>query len=201
MPLSSVLYVPAFPENLMSVGKITEQLHCSVTFTPTKCTFQELRTNRLIGTAYKDKGLYYMESSPQRVAYLSTSSTTEVHSQLGHPSLQVLKKIRPEFQSISELVCESCIQGKHIRASHPPRVHNRSKSPFALVHSDVWGPCSIESVSSYRYFVTFVHDFSRATWISIIKSRQEIFEKFTIFCSLVQTQFNTTVQTIRSDNA
>jgi hypothetical protein len=109
MPLSSVLYVPSFSENLMSVSKITEQLYCSVTFTPTKCTFQELGTNRLIGTAYKDKGLYCMESSPQRVAYLSTSSAKEVHYQLGHPSLQVLKKIRPEFHSISELVCESCI--------------------------------------------------------------------------------------------
>jgi hypothetical protein len=78
----------------------------------------------LIGTAYKDRGLYYMESSPQQATYLSTVSAKEVYSQLGHPSLRVLKKIRPEFQSVSELVCESCIQGKHARASHPLRVVN-----------------------------------------------------------------------------
>jgi hypothetical protein len=51
----------------------------------------------LIDTAYKDMDLYYMESSPQWVTYLSTISDKEVHSQLGNPSLQVLKKIRPEF--------------------------------------------------------------------------------------------------------
>jgi hypothetical protein len=51
----------------------------------------------LIDTAYKDKGLYCMKSSPQRVTYLSASSTKEVHYQLRHPFLQVLKKIRPEF--------------------------------------------------------------------------------------------------------
>jgi hypothetical protein len=71
------------------------------------------------------------------VTYLSTISDKEVHSQLGNPSLQVLKKIRPEFQSVSGLVCESCIQGKHARASHPPRVVNRAESLFDLVHYDV----------------------------------------------------------------
>lgn len=97
IPLPSVLYVPSFPENVLSDSKITEQLYCSVTFTPTKYVFQELGTNRLIGNVYKEQGLYRMESSPQWVAYLSTVSAKKVHSQLGHLSLQVLKKIRPEF--------------------------------------------------------------------------------------------------------
>jgi hypothetical protein len=63
----------------------------------------------LISTIYKDKGLYYMESSPLGVVYLSTCGAMEVHYQLGHPSLQVLKKIHLEFQYILELVCKSCI--------------------------------------------------------------------------------------------
>jgi hypothetical protein len=46
-----------------------------------------------------------------------------------------------------------------------------------------------------------VDDFSRGTWIFIIKSRQEIFAKFSAFCSFVETQFNTIVKTLRSDNA
>ncbi|KAL9256715.1 hypothetical protein AKJ16_DCAP00900, partial [Drosera capensis] len=78
-------------------------------------------TNMLIGTAYKDKGLYRIEGSPQRLAYLSTISAKEVYCQLEHPSLPMLKKIRPKFQSIPELVCKSCIQGKHVCAPHPPR--------------------------------------------------------------------------------
>ena len=56
-------------------------------------------------------------------------------------------------------------------ASHAPGVISRSDSPFTLVHSDVWGSCLVESVSGFRYFVTFVDDFSRATWSFIIKSR------------------------------
>ena len=44
-------------------------------------------------------------------------------------------------------------------------------------------------------------DFSRATWIFVIKSRQQIFAKFSAFCSFVKTQFDTIVKTLRSDNA
>ncbi|KAL9258896.1 hypothetical protein AKJ16_DCAP00669 [Drosera capensis] len=65
---------------------------------------KELRTSHastskatLAHSAYKDKCLYRMEGSPQRMAYLTTVSAKEVHCQLGHPSLPVLKKIRPEF--------------------------------------------------------------------------------------------------------
>ncbi|KAH7691732.1 hypothetical protein IHE45_01G018000 [Dioscorea alata] len=83
MPLSYVLYVPYFTENLLSITKMTEQLSYSVIFTPTKCTFQELVTNKLIGIVHKERRVYYMENSSQRVAYLSIVSAMEVHSQLG----------------------------------------------------------------------------------------------------------------------
>ena len=69
------------------------------------------------------------------------------------------------------------------------------------MHCDVWGPCPVKSILDSRYFVTFVDDFSHATWIFIIRSRQEIFAKFLAFCYFVKTQFKTTVETLRSDNA
>jgi hypothetical protein len=68
---------------------------------------------------------------------MSTSSAKEVHYELGHLSLEVLKKIRPEVQSVSELVCESCIHKKHVRASHPSKVISWSYSFFILVHFDI----------------------------------------------------------------
>ena len=44
---------------------------------------------------------------------------------------------------------------------HP---QNRTKQVFELVHSDVWGPF-FESFDGYKYFVTFIDDFSRVTWL------------------------------------
>ena len=44
-----------------------------------------------------------------------------------------------------------------------PRVNKRASAPFELVHSNVWGPYPVLSPTRFKYFVTFVGDFSRVT--------------------------------------
>ena len=44
-----------------------------------------------------------------------------------------------------------------------PKVNKQAFAPFEIVHSNVWGPCSVLSLTGFRYFVTFVDDFSRVT--------------------------------------
>ena len=53
----------------------------------------------------------------------------------------------------------------------------------------------------FKYFVTFVDDFSRITWLYLMKSHSEFFSHFSAFCYEIQTQFHVSVQTSRSDNA
>ncbi|RVW53002.1 Retrovirus-related Pol polyprotein from transposon RE1 [Vitis vinifera] len=67
------------------------------------------------------------------------------------------------FSTLSSLPCESCQLGKHTRVSFPKRLNNRAKSPFELVHTDVWGPCRTASTLGFQYFVTFIDDYSRLT--------------------------------------
>ncbi|RVW44593.1 Retrovirus-related Pol polyprotein from transposon TNT 1-94 [Vitis vinifera] len=66
------------------------------------------------------------------------------------------------FSTLSSLPCESCQLGKHTRVSFPKRLNNRAKSPFELVHTDVWGPCRTASTLGFQYFVTFIDDYSRS---------------------------------------
>jgi hypothetical protein len=42
--LLSVLHVPRFPLNLLSISKIIKALNCSVSFYPSFCIFQDLKT-------------------------------------------------------------------------------------------------------------------------------------------------------------
>ncbi|OIT21742.1 hypothetical protein A4A49_58190, partial [Nicotiana attenuata] len=55
--LSSVLHVPEFPVNLLSVNAITKQLKCSVEFFLDYCVFQDLQTRKRIGSgeSYKNE--------------------------------------------------------------------------------------------------------------------------------------------------
>ena len=74
------------------------------------------------------------------------------------------------FSTLSSLACESCQLGKHTRVSFSKRLNNRARSPFELVHVDVWGPCQIASTLGFQYFVTFIDDYSRCTWLFLMKN-------------------------------
>ena len=73
-------------------------------------------------------------------------------------------------------------------------------SIFPLIHSDVWGPTPISGGGSFRYFVIFVDDCTRMTWIYFLKHKSEVVEKFILFYKMIQNQFQTTIKTLRSDN-
>ena len=83
-----------------------------------------------------------------------------------------------------------------------PRVNKRAFAHFELVHFDVWDPCLVMSPTGFKYFVTFIDDFSHdITWLYLMKSCSELFfSHFNAFCAETQTQFHVFVQTL-SDNA
>jgi IS30 family transposase len=76
----------------------------------------------------------------------------------------------------------------------------RSIEPFALVHSDVWGPCPTSSVNGFRWFVTFIDCHSRNTWIYLMKQKSEVYTCFQDFLAYVKTQFEVHVKVLRTDN-
>ena len=49
IPLTSVLSLPNFSFNLMSVSKVTRALKCYISFFPDFCLFQDLMTKQIIG--------------------------------------------------------------------------------------------------------------------------------------------------------
>ena len=79
--------------------------------------------------------------------------------------LSLLKKLYSQFSSLFSLNCESCQCAKIHRVHLSPRVNKLAFAHFELIHCDVWGPCPVLSPTGFRYFVTFVDDFSRVTWL------------------------------------
>ena len=83
----------------------------------------------------------------------------------------------------------------------PKCLDPRTKSSFEIVHTDVWGPSRSASILGFRYFVTFVDDYSQCTWLFLMKTRAELFSVFQKFHTKIRTQFNTSIRILRSDNA
>jgi histone deacetylase 1/2 len=94
-------------------------------------------------------------------------------------------------------VCDACQQAKSHQLPYSRSVSSTS-FPLELVHSDVWGP-AVESVGRKRYYVSFVDDFSRFTWIYFLKYKSEVFQKFHEFQKLVERQFDRKILAMQTD--
>jgi hypothetical protein len=76
----------------------------------------------------------------------------------------------PQFSSEHQDVCRGCVPGKFTKASFPSS-DNRSFRVLDLVHTDVCGPMSRASLSGCEYYLTFIDDHSRKTWIYLLKTK------------------------------
>ena len=160
LPLTSVLYVPNFPFNLISISKLTRDLHCVLTFSHNSVTLQDRRSGKTIRIGHESQGLFHLSSPLCSTACTCTEAPLLLHNRLGHPSLSKFRKLVPHFSSLSSLECESCQLGKHTRVWFPKRLDPRTKSPFEFVHTNVWGPSRSTSTLGFRYFVTLIDDYS-----------------------------------------
>ena len=108
LPLTSGFYVPNFPFNLISISKLTRDLHCLLTFSHNSVILQDRRTGKMIGIRHESQGLFHLSSPLCSTACTSTDAPLLLHSRLGHPSLSKFRKLVSHFSSLSSLECESC---------------------------------------------------------------------------------------------
>ncbi|KAJ0466424.1 putative RNA-directed DNA polymerase [Helianthus annuus] len=172
---------------------------------PTFCILQDIRTGVIIGRGTKRQGLYYVDEVNQPGTAMLAHGTLEReawlwHRRLGHPSSGYLHLLFPKlFPSNSKINCETCILAKSHRKSYKPS-NSRVDLPFSLVHSDVWGPSPVLRGQGFRFFLIFVDDCTRMTWVYFLKHKSEVYEKFLMFYDMVNTQFKKGIQVLRSDN-
>ena len=116
------------------------------------------------------------------------------HRRLGHVGHQKLKSIRDnrklatgvrftdaEFEELKQTTCPGCAQGKMKRNSHGKGYHKATRIGGRIV-SDVQGPFKIGSAGrNFRYFVTFIDEFSSWTMTYGMKSKAETLSKFKKF--------------------
>ncbi|RDX86552.1 hypothetical protein CR513_32099, partial [Mucuna pruriens] len=141
-------------------------------------------TGQLIGKGHESRGLYYSKNNLSTSCFASVSPKF-LDNHLGHPSLAKLKLMVPSLNKLSTLDCESCQLGKHVRSTFPNQVNTRCNFPFSIVHSEIWEPSRVTSFG-FNYFVTFIDEYSRCTWVYLMKERFELLSIFMSFSKEVE---------------
>ena len=72
---------------------------------------------------------------------------------------------------------------------------------FYLIHSNVWNLSLINSIGGSHYFVVFVDDYFRYSWVFLMRSRDELLNIYRNFTNMVKTHFSKTIKVFRFDNA
>ena len=123
---------------------------------------------------------------------VSGEKTMLWHQRLGHTGekgLQILHQ-NGMVEGMSNFsmdfnFCEHCVYGKQNRVSFPFGA-KRANKILELVHSDVFGPVSVPSLGKSVYYVSFIYDFSRNTWIYFLRNKPKVFNRFKEFKALVE---------------
>jgi transposase InsO family protein len=99
----------------------------------------------------------------------------------------------------SSKACEDCAIGKQHRGSFPKKSTWRASHVLQLIHADICGPISPASNAQKRYFLTFIDDLSRKTWVYFLTKKSEAFECFKQFKVSAEKESGNSLKTLRTD--
>ena len=90
-------------------------------------------------------------------------------------------------------------KGKNTKKTFPSS-ERKAKGILEIIHSDVCGPMSSNYLRGSAYYVSFIDEFSRKTWVYFMKNKDEVFSKFKEFKSLIENHIEKKIKILRSDN-
>jgi hypothetical protein len=193
--LKSVLRVPSLIENLIYVRQFTHGNVVSIEFDPFGFSVKDLRTRRMIIRCNSLGDLYTIppvpDASSPKAPVSSATTSTVWHACLGHPGNAVFNKLQSsrliQCNKPDHRTCHVYHLGKHVWLPFSSSVSS-SKSPFELIHYDVW-TSHVVSTSGFKYYLVLLDDFTHLCWTFPLKQKSDVFHSITTFHSYVRTKF------------
>lgn len=142
--------------------------------------------------------LYKFELEEVRQACLMAEiddSTRLWHARMDHVNYFSLKMMsgRELVEGMPKIAirtqpCEGCLMGKQTRSPYTSCTSYRANKRLELIHGDLCGPISPPAPTGNRYFMLLVDDYSRVTWVFLMKTKYEAFQVFKNFRARVEIE-------------
>ncbi|KAM1824444.1 hypothetical protein ACFX13_024030 [Malus domestica] len=206
--LPNIHHCPTASQNILSAHKFTLDNHCYLLIFPSFFLVKDLKTRKTLFRGRCENGLYPFPCGIGQLKHPISAfvglrcSVNTWHARLGHPANSIIKflisnNLVPIHGTSKVNFCESCPLGKSTKLPFQLS-ESVSKFPLQLVHSDVW--CyPIISNEGFRYYVLFVDDYPRYSWIFPMKNKSEVFQIFVQFKANVEKMLNFPLKTLQCD--
>jgi hypothetical protein len=123
------------------------------------------------------------------------------HARLGHLNFKYMKYMSKHglisYKQDVHDKCEICIESKIRKKPFPST--NRDSQLLELVHSDICELNGILTKGGKRYFITFIDNFSRYTYVYLMRNKDESFDMFQKYKIKVKNQKDKRIKVLRSD--
>ncbi|KAJ9679813.1 hypothetical protein PVL29_021660 [Vitis rotundifolia] len=212
--LHDVAYIPSLRRNLVSVSTLDRQGY-SFHFGGGKVDI--FSNSVLIGNGVLFGNLYNLSlhhgsfcdsSSVNSVvgckrARMNLSSSMLWHKRLGHISRQRLERLvrdgvlsNLDFSDFE--TCVVCLKGKMTAKTRKEKI-DRCGSTLDLIHTDICGPLTPTALGGYKYFITFIDNFSRYGYVELIHEKSDSLNVFKAFKAKVELQLGKPIKAVKSD--
>eukprot|EP00253_Pinus_taeda_P025292 PITA_25292 len=218
--IADVCYVPGMRCNLLSIGQLVQKDY-NVFFVNDVFTIMDIAPSKrcIVEVKMTSNMMFPLRiradlKNKNEIAAVTQEAFQSVpkdenwlwHLRFGHLNFGGLNLLRrkgmvkglPLIDKPDNL-CEGCILGKQHREVFPSGKSIRAKAPLEIIHSDLYGPMQAPSLGGNQYFLTFIDDFTRKTWVYFLKNKSEVFEKFRNFKALVENQSGLHIKVLRTD--
>ena len=172
----NVLLVELKP-NILSVSQTCDQGRIFI-FYSKKCEIRKKNSGKLIGTIVKtSRNVYILENEEQ--CYMSQIDESMLwHRSMGHLNFENIVKISkkgvirnlPKIIKPPNYVCRQCLHGKQTKASFNIK-ENTTSQPLQIIHTDICGPTRTKIMQGDHYFMLFIGDHTRMTWVEFLKEK------------------------------
>ncbi|MBW0464530.1 hypothetical protein O181_004245 [Austropuccinia psidii MF-1] len=192
--------IPQLSVNLLSPNSFINANYTVKKASNLKC-FKVLNTkvNLILNGTYEIGNFVIFQQKPN--AYNVTLPSTKIitlHQAYGHPSIDYFKKMSQD----TNITPFSCITSN---------ISKMTKTPFSasfpipsrkieVLHLDLCGSISPESISGKKYFLRIVYGFSHYVWIYFFKTKSDTKDIIKNHINKVERQAKLLVGSIVSDN-
>jgi hypothetical protein len=211
--LVDVMLVETLGYNLLSVRALGK-MGFAVFFDNDLVVLLWSKTLKLAFIGYVENDLYVVDFSGKTTSSaMCLFGKADVgwlwHRRLAHVNMRTLQSLhkgghilglKSDVSFAKDRDCRACVEGKMHDSPHPSKTIISSKRILELLHVDLFGPPSHESLGGKKYCLVIVDDYLRFIWVYFFKLKSETQQNFIGFANEVQCQHNLPILAIRSDN-